>query len=182
MIAAPPTTDGRVRVADLTEAQGQAAAAALGRMLGVLSPAERIRRDRWLASHWYLIRNVAGEYGERLKCIGTVLNGRVVHAGCGGVHDFITHRCLPRPYQGKEPVLLYLAANTRDGRASRLMKSLPLLMRDHPRTARELAQRDDAETLLAWVVGRVEPIDAAKGRRMEWDIQCKDPTFTALKL
>jgi hypothetical protein len=143
-------------------AEQQAAA----RYLGLSTPAEKLARDRLLASSFFVVRNDGGERGERIVC-----------DRCTTYHDYISWCCLRRPFIGLGAAIHVIArVRSEDARAHVFGKRLENLSATHPRSYANQVQ-GVGEDLLAFAVGTVEPISSAEAARLTFAIQCRDVSF-----
>jgi hypothetical protein len=147
---------------------------------GWLQPTENTIREQEniLANMYFLVRQ-GDTFGERLKCVD-----------CGGRHDYITLRCVPKPVNGlANGLYAYYRAIKDTGREHDLrpeeqtrfdtiidlLMQMPDLSRTHPQLARQFVKDvgpKDAQ-LGAVSLGILEPISPTEARKLADDINTK---------
>lgn len=145
----------------------------------IMTPQEFRDREDILAHRYYIVRQ--GTIGEYMRC-----KGFADHAGCGGVHNYLTLHCVERPFSSvTRGLYVWYRANPAAGAGrSQLrpdeqrklaeldrrifgMRVPTSLSSTHPELARKLAGGDQNSYDLGGIaLGILEPISAAKAQRL----------------
>jgi len=144
------------------QATNRAALTPVVRLPGTYTRAEFGELLRLRNSHFFLVRNDGGQYGEPLVC------GR---CGAGKYptkpHAYLTLQCVERPFRGVEKALFaYAKVHSDDNLQRRILADFPDLEAGHPITARHLIPQEPGEDLIAVAIGTAVPISVQRAQSL----------------